>query len=129
MSVSATPPDAEIRFCLGKCCVMTMRTLRDRVFREPPVVVFCERSKNCKLFAYFTFQHIVNVTRVAGHTFLKYAPTSRKGAGFRCTVLVSKSISKSVRHRVEEDNVMKEQAFLSRESPDGSLPLTQHLLS
>jgi hypothetical protein len=29
------------------------------------------------------------------------------------TVLVSKSISKSAKNRVEEDNTMKEQAFLS----------------
>jgi hypothetical protein len=26
---------------------------------------FCERSRNCKLFAYLTFQHIVKVTIVA----------------------------------------------------------------
>ena len=41
----------------------------------------------------------------------------------RRAVLVSKSISKSVKHTAEEDNVIEEQAFLSRECPDCSIPL------
>ena len=41
----------------------------------------------------------------------------------RRAVLVSKSISKSVKHTAEEDNVIEEQAFLYRESPDCSIPL------
>ena len=46
----------------------------------------------------------------------------------RRAVLVSKSISKLVRHTVGEDNVIKKRAFLLRESPDHSIPLTGRLL-